>query len=159
MSNARRVQQQIQGVIAASSFSYREDGDSLQVLAPKVDGANQSTLVRIHSEDWPDDRVVVHLSALVLGEIPEDDTEAWSKAFVICNGLNQDLIFGRWVVYPEAGMILLEHELVGQTLDDPEILGAVATMGAMADQWDDRLLQELGVGRRLFEGNGEADSD
>ncbi len=156
MSNAKRVQQQIQGVLAAKGFGYREDGDNLQVLAPAVDGANQSTLVRIYSEDWSDDRVVVRMSAFVLGGIPQDDEDVLAKAYVICNGLNQEQIFGRWVFYPEDGMILLEHELVGHTLDDPEITGAVATMGLMADKWDDRLLQELGVGRRLFE---EADSE
>lgn len=151
MAKASEVQEMILEVFSKSGLAYRPNGEVLEVLAPPEEGENQSTAVRIISKNFNESKVVVFMDATVIHDLPTDDHEIFAKASVLCNGLNQDQTFGRWVYYPEDGRIMLEHELVGETLGAGEILNIVATLGHQADRWDDAIQSKLGAGRRLLQ--------
>ena len=96
----------------------------------------------------------MYMMAPVLGGLPTDDDMINVKAHMICNSLNQDQMFGRWVYYPDEGNIVIEHELVGEDLDPSEIIGTLVTVAHSADRWDDVIQEDLGAGKRLY---GEGD--
>lgn len=154
MSQADRVQQQVYAAVVQSELPHQQDGDVIRVLAPPVEGENQSTEVLVRSSEHPNGNVVVSMMAPVLGELPTDDEMINMKAHLICNSLNQNQIFGRWVYYPDEGNIVIEHELVGEDLDPSEIIGTLASVAYSADRWDDVLQEDLGAGKRL---HGEGD--
>lgn len=151
MSNARAVQEQISRVVAESGLDYRSDDEVIEVLAPPLEGHNRSTTVRVRSKDWNDQNVVVLMSALVLKELPTDDAEILTKGHIICNRMNQDQIFGRWVYYPEEGTIFVENELVGESIGEAELLRTLNTLSVAADRWDESIQEELGAGVRLLQ--------
>lgn len=147
MPKASRVQQQVFAAIAQSGLAHIEEEGYIRVQAPPGEGQNQTTEVIVRSLTHDNGSVVVALVAPVVVELPEEDKEVLMKAHLICNSLNQDQMFGRWVYYPEKGSIVVEHELVGDELDPPEILGAVVTVAHSADRWDDEIQEDLGAGK------------
>ena len=150
MSQADRVQQQVYAAIVQSELPHRQEADFIRVLAPPVEGENQSTEVRVRSAEHANGNVVVYMMAPVLGELPTDDEAVIAKAHMICNSLNQDQLFGRWVYYPDEGNVVIEHELVGEDLDPSEIMGTLASVAHSADRWDDVIQADLGAGERLY---------
>lgn len=151
MAKASEVQEMILDVFSRSNLAYRPSGEALEVLAPPEEGENQSTSVRITSKNLDESKVVVLLNATVIHDLPTDDPEISAKGYFICNRFNQEQIFGRWVYYPDDGTIMLEHELVGESLGAREIVNIVASLGNQADQWDDAIQSELGAGQRLLQ--------
>ena len=152
MSQADRVQQQVFAAVAQSGLTHVQDGDVIRVLAPPIEGENQSTEIRVKSSEHSNGNVVVYMMAPVLGELPTDDEAIMAKAHMICNSLNQDQMFGRWVYYPDEGSIVVEHELVGEDLDPSEIMGTLLTVAHSADRWDDVIQKDLGAGERVLQG-------
>lgn len=152
MPKASEVQEMILKVVSNSNnLAYRLNGEVLEVLAPPAEGENQSTAVQIISKDFNESKVVVLLKATVIHDLPTDDPELSIKGSLLCNELNQDQMFGRWVYYAEDGTIMLEHELVGETLGTGEIMNIVATLGHQADRWDETIQSGLGAGQRLLQ--------
>lgn len=146
MPKAGRVQEQVFAAVARSGLAHIEEDGFIRVQAPPVEGQNQTTEVLVRSSTHDNGSVVVMLLAPVVVGLPEDDEEILVKAHMMCNALNQDQMFGRWVYYPDEGRIVIEHELVGEDLDPSEILGAVVTVAHSADRWDDRIQKDLGAG-------------
>jgi hypothetical protein len=66
------------------------------------------------------------------------------------NQLNTISQFGRWVYYAEAGTISVEYDLLGDHLQENELMTGLAALARLADHHDDQLQQRLG-GRRSFE--------
>jgi len=66
------------------------------------------------------------------------------------NDLNVASHFGKWAYYEEQGLIGLEYDLLGDDLQDEELLTALTTLARSADHVDDRLKDEFG-GLRAFE--------
>ena len=66
------------------------------------------------------------------------------------NELNCVSHFGKWAFYERERLVALEYDLLGDHLQENELMTALTTLARLADQQDDVLQQEFG-GRRAFE--------
>jgi Putative bacterial sensory transduction regulator len=64
------------------------------------------------------------------------------------NERNRTLPYGKFFFDPAAGEIHVEYELLGDDLQESEIINALTTVARLADDHDDVLVGELGHGRR-----------
>jgi Putative bacterial sensory transduction regulator len=88
------------------------------------------------------------LRAPVLREVPiESQSDAILAAL---NCLNCESHFGKWALYEAERVIALEYDLLGDHLQENELMTALATLARLADQQDDLLQQQFG-GLRAFE--------
>ncbi len=91
---------------------------------------------------------IVNFAAHVLGGISE---EAPLGLLPVVNG---NLPLGKFCFYPDAGLVTLEYELLGETLDEEEFEAAVSALAIQADEWDDRLQTEYDFGGHRHEEDG-----
>jgi hypothetical protein len=91
---------------------------------------------------------VVTLRAPVLRDVPLEG----QRDFVLArlNDLNCASHFGKWALYEEEGVVALEYDLLGDYLQENELMAALTTLARFADQQDDILQRRLG-GERSFE--------
>ena len=66
------------------------------------------------------------------------------------NRLNKTSNFGRWVYYEESQTISVEYDLLGDHLQEDELMTGLAALARLADHHDDVLQRKLG-GSRAFE--------
>ena len=66
------------------------------------------------------------------------------------NRLNRVSIFGKWVFYPDEQLVVLEYDLLGDHLQEDELMTALAMIARLADTHDDQLQRILG-GQKAFE--------
>lgn len=66
------------------------------------------------------------------------------------NELNCSTHFGKWMLYEDEQIIALEYDMLGDHLQEDELMTAVTMLARLADQQDDVLQRELG-GERAFE--------
>ncbi|OBG78136.1 hypothetical protein A5700_17600 [Mycobacterium sp. E1214] len=66
------------------------------------------------------------------------------------NALNMTSKFCRWVYYEDSKTISVEYVLLGDHLQENELMTALAALARRADYHDDLLQQKLG-GKRAFE--------
>jgi hypothetical protein len=57
--------------------------------------------------------------------------------------MNNKNVFGRFSI-DEDGYILLDHVLLGSTLDEKELITSIVHIGVIADEMDDRIIEEYG---------------
>jgi hypothetical protein len=91
---------------------------------------------------------VIALRAPVLRDVsgvPE------SQILAQLNRRNCESHFGKWVYYRETGVVALEYDLLGDELQENELLTAVAAIARLADEGDDSLQATLGTGRRAVD--------
>jgi len=69
------------------------------------------------------------------------------------NQRNCESHFGKWVLYEEAQLVALEYDLLGDQLQEEELMTALATLARLADYQDDLLQSKFG-GSRAFEERG-----
>lgn len=67
------------------------------------------------------------------------------------NRMNAASHFGKWVYYEDQALLALEYDLLGDHLQEDELMTALAAIGRLADAEDDRLQALLGLGVRAFE--------
>lgn len=96
-------------------------------------------------------QVIVTLRAPVLSEV-SSPPEGRERILTELNRRNCDTHFGKWAFYEDTRVIAIEYDLLGDHLQESELLTAVAAVGRLADQADDELKQRLGTGRRAHEG-------
>ena len=95
------------------------------------------------------EQTVITLRAPVLREVPVDSqTEA---ILATLNRLNRESHFGKWALYDAERVIALEYDLLGDHLQENELMTALTMLARLADQQDDLLQQQFG-GSRAFEG-------
>ena len=94
-------------------------------------------------------QVIIELRSTVLSDVPVTDGRAATVLHKL-NELNARSHFGKWVLYDEEQLVVLEYDLLGDHLQEPEFMTALATLARLADQHDDLLQQSLG-GRRAVE--------
>jgi T3SS (YopN, CesT) and YbjN peptide-binding chaperone 1 len=66
------------------------------------------------------------------------------------NELNCASHFGKWALYENENLIALEYDLLGDHLQEDELMTALTALARLADQQDDLLQQKFG-GNRSFE--------
>jgi hypothetical protein len=94
------------------------------------------------------EQTVLTLRAPVLREVP---VESQSEAILASlNRLNCESHFGKWALYEAERVIALEYDLLGDHLQENELMTALTTVARLADRHDDLLQQRFG-GLRAFE--------
>lgn len=94
------------------------------------------------------EQTIVTLRAPVLREVQiESGADAILRAL---NRLNCESHFGKWALYEEERVIGLEYDLLGDHLQENELMTALTMLARLADQQDDVLQQQFG-GSRAFE--------
>jgi len=94
------------------------------------------------------EQTVITLRAPVLREVPvEPQAEA---ILATLNRLNRESHFGKWALYDEERVIALEYDLLGDHLQEDELMTALTMLARLADQQDDLLQRQFG-GSRSFE--------
>lgn len=132
------------GVLARADIRFALSDDRNSFLVPVPHG---SAAVLIDFHDWSRGQTMISLRSDVLVDVhvtPENRLEVLEHL----NALNQSSLFGRFYLDADGSTIVLRHDLLGDELDAEELINALYTVGLLADQTDDELMQELGTGSR-----------
>ena len=135
----RKVYKQICGILEANSLTWTETPSGGLFLRFSSAG------VAIELTDWGS-QTLIQISSNVLAEI-DSATKGVLKEV---NRLNMAAQFGRWVYYRPSRTIAVEYDLLGDHLQENELMTGLAALARAADHHDDRLQDLLG-GQRTFE--------
>src|SRR4051812_29379087 len=103
-----------------------------------------SAYVYIHVLPWEPDRALVRLVAQLARGV-----EMTPDLALRLLRLNARLRFGAFGFVPQGSCVVLGHTLLGgETLDAEEISAAVRDLSIIADEFDDRIVEEAG-GKRM----------
>jgi antirestriction protein len=92
-------------------------------------------------------QVVIALRAPVLSDVSPSSEGVLAEL----NRRNCESHFGKWAYYASTEVIVVEYDLLGDHLQEDELMTAVAAIARLADEGDDALQQTLGTGRRAAE--------
>ena len=139
----QRVIEQVAGILHRNGveFDTRADGNEYRILRD-----SSATFVSFHRFG---DRTMVSLYSPVLQEVEEADRIA--EICQAMNDLNASSRFGRFVYYPELRVIALEYDLLGDDLQELELMYAVDLISSVANTQDEELKVRLGTGLRFQE--------
>lgn len=136
----QHVQKQIAAILEANALTWSKtptDGMYLRF---------SSAGVSIELSGWGA-QTLIQICADVLTDIESPGRLARREV----NRLNAESQFCRWVYYRESKTIAVEYDLLGDHLQENELMTSLAALARAADYHDDHLKQTLG-GRRAFEG-------
>lgn len=135
----KRVRRQVGAVLESNGFrsSENETGFSLRFA---------SAIVHISLASFGR-QVLIQLRSNVLCDVAAPAADVVLREV---NRLNCQSLFGKWVFYAEEGIVALEYDLLGDHLQEEELMTALATVARLADRHDDLLQAELG-GRKSVE--------
>lgn len=94
------------------------------------------------------EQTVITLRAPVLRDVPL--TSASTAMLARLNELNCASHYGKWAYYGSERLVALEYDMLGDHLQENELMTVLTTLARLADQQDDVLQREFG-GRRSFE--------
>jgi hypothetical protein len=135
----RRVQQQVRSILEANSLPWNESETGVFYLR------FASASVAIEFANWGE-QTLIEISSHVLTNV-----EGGTKRILLAiNDLNKASSFGRWIYYIETRTISVEYDLLGDHLQENELMTGLAALARLADRHDDLLKQEFG-GTRAFE--------
>ena len=133
------VYQQVGAILEANSLVWKKTDNGGMYLRFASAG------VLIELTDWGA-QTLIEIQSNVL-----TDLEAPSKRVLkAVNLLNMKSRFGRWVYYKRLRTIAVEYALLGDHLQEDELMTALAALARKADHHDDQLQRLLG-GKRAFE--------
>ncbi len=134
-----RVLRQVAAILEGNGLraTDRDDGFSLRFSSAIV----HLTLGMLGKQ------VLIQLRSNVISDLPCGDTE---RVLAELNQLNCAGFFGKWVYYVEERLVALEYDLLGDHLQEEELMTALATVARLADRHDD-ILQGLLGGRKAVE--------
>jgi hypothetical protein len=134
--HTEKVQKRIEEILSAAGYPYTvEDGRA------RVEYG--STAVFISAHQWQERYTIVELVAPVLQEVP-----ASPALLERLNEQNEKLYFGK--AYWRNDEVWLAHNLLGDRLDNEELIASVGILAVVADHLDDELKKKFG-GRRFKE--------
>jgi Putative bacterial sensory transduction regulator len=96
---------------------------------------------------------VIKTSALVLDAM-DADSETELRVLRSLNDRNRALPYGKFWFDAEKGEVAVEYDMLGDHLQDPELMTALVSIAGLADDHDDLLQEELGTGRRAADRAG-----
>ena len=127
-----RLTRQVQAVLTANGIAYSELPDGYSVRF-------SSAVVRIHLGTFGS-QTIVQFRSDVLSNVEQPLAVVHAEV----NGLNAETTFGRWVYYGDDRVVALEGDLLGDHLQDAELMTSLATLARLADGHDDRLQARIG---------------
>ncbi|GAB3034187.1 T3SS (YopN, CesT) and YbjN peptide-binding chaperone 1 [Mycobacterium bourgelatii] len=136
----KHVHRQILAILETNGLSWAET--SIGELHLRF----SSVAITIQLVDWGA-QTLIHISSHVLTGV----TAGTKRILIELNDLNARSHFGRWVYYKDSRAIAIEYDLLGDHLQENELMTALAAVARLADYHDDALQQEFG-GARAFEG-------
>lgn len=136
----QRVRKQIAAILEANSLAWTSGPNNGIYLRFSSAG------VAIEVGHWGS-QTLIQIRSSVLSKV-----EATTKRVLKeVNRLNEESQYGRWVYYRKPRMIAVEYDLLGDHLQENELMTSLAALARAADYHDD-LLQRLLGGVRAFEG-------
>ena len=148
-----RVVQQVYGILSMNKVEFRTTDDGKSFLVPYG-----SAGVFVDFRDWGDGGTLVNMHAFVLEEV-DSSGDRRLKILEELNDFNKRTYMGKAYLDADAGMIVLEHDLLGDRLDGPELMGALGLLVSTADELDDQLVAAIGTGRRAKDAWDAANAD
>lgn len=137
----RRTKQQVEAILDSNQipWSWSEERFAMRFASTMVFVG----FIQVGAQ------TIITLHAPVLQHLNLDAARA-SIVLASLNDLNRSTRFGKWTLYEEQHMIGLEYDLLGDHLQEDELLTALATLARQADQQDD-LLQDQHGGQRAID--------
>ena len=134
----QRLIEQVAGILHRNGveFDTRADGTQYRILL-------DSSATFVSFSDYGG-RTVVSLYSPILQEV--DDAGGRENILEALNDLNAASRFGRFVYYPELRVIALEYDLLGDDLQEDELMNAVGLVSETANAQDEELKLVLGTG-------------
>lgn len=135
----RRVQQQVRAILETNSLPWTESTSGALYLR------FASASVVIDFAKWGE-QTLIEISSHLLTNV-----EGGTKRILLAlNDLNKVSNFGRWIYFVETRTISVEYDLLGDHLQENELMTGLAALARLADRHDDLLKKEFG-GTRAFE--------
>jgi type III secretion system-like peptide-binding chaperone len=134
----QRLIEQVAGILHRNGveFDTRADGTQYRILL-------DSSATFVSFSDFGG-RTVVSLYSPILQEI--DDDGGRENILEALNDRNAASRFGRFVYYPELRVIALEYDLLGDDLQEAELMNAIGLVSETANAQDEELKLVLGTG-------------
>lgn len=139
MVNRQQIHRQVAAILEANSLKWAETATGGLYLRFSSAG------VSIELVEWGT-QTLIEISSHVLTGVDGKTKEILRET----NALNMSSHFGRWVYYRDAAAIAVEYDLLGDHLQENELMTALAAIARLADYHDD-LLQEKFGGKRAFD--------
>ncbi|WP_156671060.1 MULTISPECIES: hypothetical protein [unclassified Mycobacterium] len=135
----QKVYRQIAAILEANSLTWNETPSGAVYLRFASAG------VTIQVGPWGS-QTLIEISSDVLVGVDSNSERILEEV----NALNMTSKFCRWVYYEDSKTISVEYVLLGDHLQENELMTALAALARRADYHDDLLQQKLG-GKRAFE--------
>ncbi|GAB4676709.1 MULTISPECIES: T3SS (YopN, CesT) and YbjN peptide-binding chaperone 1 [Mycobacterium avium complex (MAC)] len=135
----QKVYRQITAILEANSLTWNETASGGIYLRFASAG------VTIQVGEWGS-QTLIEISSDVLVGVHSNNEHVLQEV----NALNMAAKFCRWVYYEDSKTISVEYVLLGDHLQENELMTALAALARRADYHDDLLQQKLG-GVRAFE--------
>jgi hypothetical protein len=134
----QRLIEQVAGILHRNGveFDTRADGTQYRILL-------DSSATFVSFSDYGG-RSVVSLYSPILQEV--DEAGGVGPILEALNDLNAASRFGRFVYYPELRVIALEYDLLGDDLQEAELMNAIGLVSETANAQDEELKLVLGTG-------------
>jgi hypothetical protein len=134
----QRLIEQVAGILHRNGveFDTRAEGTQYRILLD-----SSATFVSFSNFGG---RSVVSLYSPILQEV--DEAGGVGPILEALNDLNAASRFGRFVYYPELRVIALEYDLLGDDLQEGELMNAVGLVSETANAQDEELKLVLGTG-------------
>jgi hypothetical protein len=128
-----RVHRKIEAILEGNGLRWSNEGQTIVLRFA-------SAIVNIDLADWGAQTLIQLRSSILTGLTGE----ATEKILPEINKLNCDTLFGKWVYYEIEATLALEYDLLGDYLQEEELMTALATIARLADHHDDILQGKLG---------------
>lgn len=132
-----RIGQQVRAILESNGLRWHEQDTGLALRF-------SSAIVHVTLAKFGD-QALIQLRSNVLCDLGRSD-----DVLHHVNNLNSATLFGKWVYYADERIIALEYDLLGDHLQEEELMTALAAVARLADRHDDLLQAQLG-GRKSVE--------
>jgi hypothetical protein len=136
-------------MLQAKGIQYRTEGDG----SLRIDYGSAEVILGFR---WSAGETVITVSAVVLDHISVD-ADAELRMLRSLNDRNRTMPFGKFFLDQNEGAIRVEYEILGDHLQEPELMSALVAVASLADEHDDVMQKEFGAGRRAAERLGRAE--
>lgn len=133
------MRKQVAAILEGNTLSWTDTPDGGMYLRFSSAG------VSIDFRSWGS-QTLIEISSNVLSDVRAETKQVVKEV----NRLNVDARFGRWVYYKKLRTIAIEYDLLGDHLQENELMTALAALARAADYHDDQLKSSL-LGNRAFE--------